>query len=125
MKKRVHLTILVMASVVFLAACGSSAEDAEGTSDPEETYKVGATQIVEHPSLARAKEGFQAAIKEAGIDVEFDLQSAPGDQNHVKPIAENLAADGVDLTFANSAPSAVSALPAPTDLRLILTSVTD
>src|SRR5690625_6325075 len=100
MKKRVHLTILVMASVVFLAACGSSAEDAEGTSDPEETYKVGATQIVEHPSLDRAYEGFQAAIKEAGIDVEFDLQSAQGDQNNVKPIADNFVADGVDLIFA-------------------------
>ena len=125
MKKWLGLTILGIASVIFLAACGSSAEDADGTSDTGETYKVGATQIVEHPSLDRAYEGFQAAIKEAGIDVEFDLQSAQGDQNNVKPIADNFVADGVDLIFANSTPSALGALQATNDLPIIFTSVTD
>src|SRR5690625_594869 len=125
MKKRVHLTILVMASVVFLAACGSSAEDAEGTSDPEETYKVGATQLVEHPSLDLSSEGFQAAIKDAVIDVECALQCAQGDQNNVKPIADNFVADDVDLIFANSTPSALGAVQATSALPLTFTSVTD
>ncbi|ENH96453.1 ABC transporter periplasmic protein [Gracilibacillus halophilus YIM-C55.5] len=116
----------------ILMACGSSGEEAGNSSDStdgdatsEETYTIGATQIVEHPSLDAAYEGFQAAIDEAGLNVEYDFQNAQNDQNNASTIANNFVADGVDLIFANSTPSAQSALQATSDIPILFTSVTD
>lgn len=130
MKKYLLLVAIILFSIVALVACGSTSDDASGTSDAKDggdkkTYKVGATQIVEHPSLDEAYRGFQDALKDAGLDVEFDLQSAQGDQNNVTPIAKNFVADNVDLIFANSTPSALGAVQATSDIPIIFTSVTD
>lgn len=107
--------------LIVLAACGTT----NGSSD---TFKIGASQIVEHPSLDRAYEGFQAALEEAGLEVEYDYQSAQGDPNNLKPISDGFVADDVDLIFANSTPAALSALEATKDARdipIVFTSVTD
>ncbi|WP_339212902.1 ABC transporter substrate-binding protein [Ornithinibacillus sp. FSL M8-0202] len=120
MKRGLQLIVLALISVVVLAACGTS-----GSGD---TYKIGASQIVEHPSLDRAYEGFQAALEEAGLEVEYDFRSAQGDQNNLKPISDGFVADDVDLIFANSTPAALSALEATKDARdipIVFTSVTD
>src|SRR5699024_12612895 len=86
---------------------------------------IGAAQIVEHPSLDAAYEGFQQAIADAGLDVEYDYQTAQGDQNNVATISENFVAAEVDLIFANSTPSAIGALNATQDIPIVFTSVTD
>ncbi|MEC5424091.1 ABC transporter substrate-binding protein [Virgibacillus sp. C22-A2] len=122
MRKWLQLLMLLAVSGIVLAACGS--DDASSESDGE-TYKIGATQIVEHPSLDAAYEGFKEALADAGLNVEYDLQSAQGDQNNVKPIADNFVADNVDLIFANSTPSALGALQATSDIPIVFTSVTD
>src|SRR5699024_9843280 len=82
-------------------------ENKEEANESENTYTIGVTQLLEHPSLDNAYEGFQEAIEEAGLDVEYDYQNAQNDQNNVKPIADNFVADNVDLIFANSTPSAL------------------
>jgi putative tryptophan/tyrosine transport system substrate-binding protein len=130
LKKVIGLAMLI--AMVLLSACGSnnaagSEGDKEKSEDAakKETYTIGASQIVEHPSLDAAYEGFQAALKEAGLDVEYDFQSAQGDQNNVKPISDNFVADQVDLIFANSTPSALGALQATKDIPIVFTSVTD
>ncbi|MGP4071083.1 ABC transporter substrate-binding protein [Piscibacillus sp. B03] len=106
----------------LLAACGE--EGGSGSGDGE-TFLVGATQIVEHPSLDRAYEGFQEALEDAGLDVEYDFSSAQGDQNNVKTISDGFVADDVDLIFANSTPSALGALNATSEIPIVYTSVTD
>ncbi len=82
-------------------------------------------KIVEHPSLDAAYQGFQDALEDADLNVEYDLQSAQGDQNNVTPIANNFVADQVDLIFANSTPSALGAVQAADDIPIVFTSVTD
>lgn len=129
MRKYLLFFAIIVISMVALVACGSE-EDAAGSSDSndekdEKTYHIGATQIVEHPSLDEAYRGFQDALKDAGLNVEFDLQSAQNDQNNVTPIAKKFVADGVDLIFANSTPSALGAVQATSDIPIIFTSVTD
>ncbi len=140
MKKWLQLLLVAVISVLVLAACGGG--DTDGKSEPNEsaepettndeeatedgdTFTVGATQIVEHPSLDAAYEGFQAAIEDAGLNVTFNFDSAQGDQNNVKPIADKFVADNVDLIFANSTPSALGALNATKDIPILFTSVTD
>ncbi|HLR71238.1 MAG TPA: ABC transporter substrate-binding protein [Pseudogracilibacillus sp.] len=137
MKKWLQLLLVAALSVIVLAACGGGessepeeSEDTDATNEEEttengETYTIGATQILEHPSLDAAYEGFQAAIEDAGLDVEFDYQNAQNDQNNVKTISDNFVADDVDLIFANSTPSALGALNATSDIPILFTSVTD
>lgn len=134
MKKRwVTYTAALFSIVLILAACGGK----EGASDPvaddknndkastEEKYIIGVTQIVEHPSLDAAFEGFQKAIEDAGLNVEYDKQNAQNDNSSNSTIANNLAGAGVDLIFANSTPSAQAAASATQDIPIIFTSVTD
>ncbi|GAF66649.1 ABC transporter substrate-binding protein [Bacillus sp. TS-2] len=104
-----------------LTACGNSENSSEGDSD----FTVGATQIVEHPSLDAAYEGFQEALKDADLEVDYKFYSAQGDPNNSQANAENLVADQVDLIFANSTPSAQSALQATNSIPIVFTSVTD
>ncbi|MBO1004685.1 ABC transporter substrate binding protein [Pseudogracilibacillus auburnensis] len=142
MKKWLQLLIIAAISVLVLAACGggdsssSDAEEPEDAGDTEESadeeeaeggekFVIGATQILEHPSLDAAYEGFQDAIADAGLDVEFNYQNAQNDQNNVKTISDNFVADNVDLIFANSTPSALGALNATNDIPILFTSVTD
>jgi putative ABC transport system substrate-binding protein len=125
--KKVLYSIFIL-GVITLAACGTDDSAEETTDDAgagDETYTIGATQIVEHPSLDEAYNGFQEALEDAGLDVEYDFQSAQGDQNNVGPIAGNFVADGVDLIFANSTPSALGALQQTSDIPIVFTSVTD
>lgn len=119
--------------VLILAACGgkkessgSSANDQNDDNEKEgEKYTIGVTQIVEHPSLDSALKGFERAIKDAGLDVEYDKQNAQNDNSSNSTIANNLAGAGVDLIFANSTPSAQAAASATQDIPIVFTSVTD
>lgn len=132
-QKLIGVSIL---SLAMLVGCGTgdSSETEEGgggSTEPadeqetEETVTIGISQFVEHPSLDAATEGFKAALEESDINVEFNEQSAQGDQNNAATIADNLVADNVDLIFANATPSAQAAANATTDIPIVFTSVTD
>ncbi len=129
-KKWVGISLV---SVMALTGCGtnstsSNTENNEG-GEGEESYTIGVTQIVEHPSLDAAFEGFKMALEENGFkegdNVTYDVQNAQNDMNNSNTIAQNLVGDEVDLIFANSTPSAQSALNATSDIPIIFTSVTD
>ncbi|WP_404331151.1 ABC transporter substrate-binding protein [Mesobacillus maritimus] len=128
-KKKKWMAAVGIASALLLAGCGSEESGSDsstgGEEDKETTFKVGVTQIAEHPSLDAAFEGFKKALEEAGLEVEYDVQNAQGDANNNAPIAQNFVGDGVDLIFANSTPSAQSALNATKDIPIVFTSVTD
>ncbi|RKL68213.1 BMP family ABC transporter substrate-binding protein [Salipaludibacillus neizhouensis] len=103
--------------------------NANSGADEAEMVHIGASQIVEHPSLDAAYEGFKEGLADNGFvegeQVTFDLQSAQGDPNNAATIANNFVADDVDLIFANSTPSAQGALQASEEIPIIFTSVTD
>lgn len=126
-----RLRVLAATSIVSVALLnGCGGEDTSGknnSSDGEKgkTYKVGVTQIVEHPSLDAAFSGFKKALADEGLEVEFDVQIAQGDQNNNQAIATNFVGDKVDLIFANSTPSALAALNATKDISIIFTAVSD
>jgi len=123
-------------SIIFiLAACGGDNEDnatkssngekESGTNEETTKYKIGMTQIVEHPSLNAAAEGFKKALADAGLDVEYVEQNAQNDNSANTTIANNLVSSGVDLIFANSTPSAQAVAVATQEIPIVFTSVTD
>lgn len=133
------LSFLLFGLILLLAACdtgnsnGSSNEPADNTtgsnagetSEEKTSYKIGITQIVEHPSLDAATQGFKDAIKDSGLDVQFEDNNAQNDQTMNVTIAQNLVGQNVDLIFANSTPSAQAAKSATEEIPIIFTSVTD
>ena len=125
-------SLLLVGIVLFLAACGDSSsstsetKEKEGTSTEEvEKVTIGVTQIVEHPSLNAAFEGFQKAIEDAGIQAEYKIENAQNDNSANTTIANNLVSSGVDLIFANSTPSAQAVAGLTKDIPIVFTSVTD
>ena len=136
-RKLTKLSFLVFGLLLLLAACGGEENDTatnatandgakeSAQTDEAKTFKIGTTQIVEHPSLDAAKEGFKKAIEDAGIKAEYVDKSANGDNSTNMTIAQQLISDNVDLIFANSTPSAQAAKGATADIPIIFTSVTD
>lgn len=126
--------LFILIGLFVLSGCGNSATTNDDTATNDDAKKekkvvIGVTQIVQHPSLDAAFEGFKEALADNGYvegeNVEYDIQIAQGDQTNSITIAQNFVANQVDLIFANSTPSAQSALNATQDIPIIFTSVTD
>ena len=127
MKNKLKKAMVVLfGATLLLSACGtSSGTSGSKSNDKGKTYKIGVTQIVEHPSLNAAYNGFKQALEDAGIDAEYNVQIAQGDNSANTTIATNLVSSGVDLIFANSTPSAQAVAGATKDIPIVFTSVTD
>ncbi len=125
MKMKKVVSVLATAALVMgLTACGSG-NSSEGSG--EKTYNIGISQMVEHPALDAATEGFQDAVKKGiGEDkVTFDVQNAQGEQNMCSTIATNFVSANVDLILANATLPLQTAAAATSDIPIIGTSVTD
>ena len=122
MKKTVSLLlalILCLSSCIALSSCSNTDSDGK--------YKVGIVQLVEHPALDAASEGFkQAIIDELGTDaVEFDYQNAQNDANTCSTIVNQFVSNNVDLIMANATPALQAAAAATAEIPILGTSVTE
>jgi putative ABC transport system substrate-binding protein len=117
------IAFVIFSATLILSACSDGAK--KNTSEESKTYKIGVTQIVEHPSLNAAFEGFKEALKDADVEVEYLVENAQNDNSANTTIATNLVNSGVDLIFANSTPSTQAAANATKDIPIVFTSVTD
>ncbi len=132
--KKILAGMMAAAMAMSLAACGSTSEAtstaAEATSTTAaadgQTYTVGISQLVQHPALDAATQGFKDVLtEEFGDAVTFDEQNANGDSATATTIAQNLAASKVDLILANATASLQSAAAATADIPILGTSITE
>lgn len=121
------LVTVSAACALTLTACSSDSSSGTGSSDSasEGAYKVGISQLVQHPALDSATEGFKAAFEEAGIDVEFDEQNANGEQATALTIAQTFAGADLDLALAVATPAAQALAQNIQDKPVLFTAVTD
>ncbi|MDQ0243653.1 putative ABC transport system substrate-binding protein [Bacillus fengqiuensis] len=122
------LPALLCGALLMLTACGSESE-VSGNKEEKKTVKIGITQLVEHPSLDASREGFIAALKDAGYEegknLKLDYQNAQGDMNNNMMIAQNLVADQNDLILAITTSSAQAATKSTQDIPILFTAITD
>ena len=122
----------------MLTACGSSGTSEESSSSSsggdsdakeEKTVKVGIIQLVEHPSLDASREGFVAALKDAGYEdgknMKLDYQNAQADMNNNMSIAQNLVADENDIILSIATASSQAVVQATKDIPVLFTAITD
>ena len=138
MKKMVSI-LAAMTLTLSLVACGTDAakeketetaapvaEEQTTSDDSGKTYNVGVIQLVQHPALDSATEGFEKALKDKlGDNVTVTIENASGDIPTCATIANTFVSDNVDLIMANATPALQAAQTATNSVPIVATSITD
>ncbi len=130
MRSSLRVAPIFAAVALAMSACGSDspsggAASPSGGADADKTYQIGITQIVTHPSLDAARDGFKQAVQEGGLKANYDEQNAQGDQATVTSIANTFKSANLDLILAIATPTAQATAQAITDKPILFTAVTD
>ena len=136
MKKLLALTLAVLMALSLAACGGQSSAPAQESKEPEaaepaepaaQTFTIGICQLVQHPALDAATQGFKDAVVEAlgEGNVTFQEQNASGDSATCTTICGQFVTDGVDLIMANATPALQAATAATGSIPILGTSVTE
>ncbi len=123
------LAAVALAGVV--AGCGSSSSSSSSSSPTasggtSKAYKIGITQIVTHPALDAAVQGFKDALVEKGFtNVTYDEQNAQGDMATASSIAQKFASEPLDLILGVATPTTQAVVKLITTTPIVFTAVTD
>ncbi|MDY4200840.1 MAG: ABC transporter substrate-binding protein, partial [Candidatus Fimadaptatus sp.] len=95
--------------------------------DESKTYNIGIIQLVQHPALDAATEGFEAALTEklGEENVKFDYQNAQGDSSNCATIVNGFVSNNVDLILANATAALQAAYTGTATIPILGTSITD
>lgn len=122
------LSILIMSSLII---SGCSDTSASSSSSNSSSLNIGIVQIVEHPSLDAARNGFLDVLAENGYkegeNLVVNYENAQGDMPTLNSIAQSIAGDEPDLILAIATPSAQAVANATkgTSIPVLFTAVTD
>lgn len=120
MKKFVPVFVLAFALTLFSAMTTLAAD---------EIIEIGVLQLVEHPALDAAYQGFVDGLKEAGYvegeNIKIDFNNAQADQSNLMTMSERFVKNGVDLILAIATPAAQSVASATDEIPILFTAVTD
>ena len=120
------ILVLISISIMLVLSCGTEGKKNENTGkESKDNFKIGITQIVAHPALDSAREGFKDAIKESGLNVTFDEKNANGEVATANMIANNFVTEKVDLIYAIATSTAQSAAQATNKLPVVFSAITD
>ena len=112
--------------VVLLALLMCASVFAQGASESSKKYTVGICQLVQHPALDAATQGFKdALIKGLGDSVVIDEQNASGEATNCSTIVNGFVAKNVDLILANATAPLQAAASATSKIPVLGTSITD
>ncbi len=109
MKKlsRILAVVSAAAMMLSLAACGSnggSTQSSASQTGDGQKYTIGICQLVQHPALDKATQGFKDALTEklGEGNVTFNEQNANGDSPTCSTIINGFVSSNVDLILANA-----------------------
>ncbi|MFD1178574.1 ABC transporter substrate-binding protein [Paenibacillus puldeungensis] len=136
--KKIGFLFAVSLLLLSVIGCGnttnnggtkSSNAQATGESGEKAKYKIAISQIVEHPSLDATREGFLAALKDAGIvegdNLQVDYSNAQGDQTNNMTIAQKIAGEKYDLVLAIATAPAQAVVQQVKNSPILFAAVTD
>ncbi len=122
--KKILALVLVAAMAVSFAACGNT-DTTSKTGD--EKFTVGICQLVQHPALDAATQGFiDALTAELGADkVTFLNENANNEIPVCTTIVTNFVNKKVDLIMANATPALTAAVNGTSTIPVLGTSITE
>ena len=116
----IYLVLVLALAMPFTTGCGPTTE-----------YTIGLTQLVIHPAMDAARQGFIDALTDAGFvedeDVTYDFQNPAGDPSAEQAIAKKFVDDKVDLIYSFGTTISQQCVKAAqgTDIPVLFCSVTD
>ncbi|PRX25092.1 putative ABC transport system substrate-binding protein [Orenia metallireducens] len=127
MRSRVVSLLVVILSLGLLIGCSNQGTDK--AAEVDKPIKVGIIQIVEHPALDAAREGFIEELATAGYkegeNITYDYKNAQGDMATAQTIAKQFAYDELDLILAIATPTAQAVANSVKETPILITAVTD
>lgn len=118
-----------MMSLILVGVVGISLLTACSKNSNTDIKTIGITQLVEHPSLDKARNGFIKSLEDKGYkdgeNIKIDYQNAQNDMLTTQTIANKFVSDKKDLIYAVSTPSAQAAYNSTKDIPILITAVTD
>jgi putative tryptophan/tyrosine transport system substrate-binding protein len=113
-----------LASLLVLSGCST-----KKANNASSVKHIGVLQVVQHPSLDKAYQGFKEGLKEGGYtegkNLKIDYQNAQNSQDNLKSMSEKLVNDKSDLILGIATPAAQSIASATQDIPTVVTAVTD
>ncbi len=95
----------------------------------DRVFRIGISQIVEHPALDATRKGFLDDLKEhgyaEGITLSVDYKNAQNNRAVSGQIARKFVGDKVDLILTISTPSSLDVAAATKDIPILFSAVTD
>ena len=131
MKKAIR-NLAAIGLAATMAGCsvgGSATSTASSAASVKDTddLLIGVVQLVTHPALDAATEGFVTTLKdELGLtDDNFDIQNAANEAATCSSIATAFVNEEVDLILANATPALQAAASATATIPVLGTAVTE
>ena len=115
----------------MILACGNKSNNSNNSTNSQATknekvYKIGVSQIVDHPALNAAKQGFKDALAKAGIKADYDDKIANNEMSNQTLIMQQFSSDKKDLVYAITTPTAQAAKnQVDKNIPVVFASVTD
>ena len=115
----------------MVLACGNKSNNSNNSTNSQATknekvYKIGVSQIVDHPALNAAKQGFKDALAKAGIKADYDDKIANNEMSNQTLIMQQFSSDKKDLVYAITTPTAQAAKnQVDKNIPVVFASVTD
>lgn len=124
-KKKIAMLLAGLLGVSSFVACQKNGEAIKDNKKVE----IGITQIVQHPALDLAREGFIEGLREKGYEdgknITIDYQNAQGDAATSQTIAQKFVSEDKDMILAIATPSAQAVYNATKEIPSVFTAVTD
>ena len=110
-------TVLALSCMASFVSCNNGGDDGK--------YTVGICQLVQHPALDAATQGFIDTLKaEFGDNIEILNENASNDPSTCTTIVSNFVSKKVDLIMANATP-ALQAAAQQENIPVLGTSITE
>ena len=95
----------------------------------DRVFRIGISQIVEHPALDATRKGFLDDLKEHGYaegkNMQVDYKNSQNNRAVSGQIARKFVGDTVDLVLAISTPSSLDVAAVTKDIPILFSAVTD
>ena len=116
----------IFAAIVAAAALTATLTACKGDGSGDKVYNIGICQLVEHPALDAATEGFMAALTEklGEENVKFNEQNAQNEMTNCTTICNTFVSGNVDLILANATGALQAAASATNSIPIVGTSIT-
>lgn len=122
--KRLLAAVMVFSLVFALVGC-----DGIGGAGGNDEISIGILQIIDHPALDAARNGFINGLAEEGWvegeNVTFHPYNAQGDQSNAHAMAQHIVESEVDLILGIATPTSQALANATTTIPIVITAVTD